>query len=160
MNVELMKMVRAQVLINYKHVHMDSWVENITKGRLKENAEEVKADPDDVRPLKAMACGTAGCIAGHTVILALPKKLLKLCDSTIQETATALLALSQYESEALFMFHFNGTRGYHKDNGDYIKIEPTIYEVERKALRTALPGTKKYAKIVARAIDKCIKRNS
>jgi len=160
MNIDLMKRVKARVLAEPKTVIMNTWLENITEEVKKLNAKWVK-EYGEV-PYKALACGTVGCIAGHTVLEAVkPKEVNKILqESSTEKIARGLLGLSQYEAEALFLFFEAGQYFTCESSGNYVEIDDSIYADEREDLKNCTPGTKKYAKVVARAIDKCIERNN
>ncbi len=162
MNIELMKEVRARVLKDYKKVNMGNWILKVTKALIKQREQEIKegwAEPTE--SLKAMSCSTAGCIAGHTLFAALPVKLIKFYQERgygINTTAAALLQLKKVEAQALFMF-FSEDEYTYDESGEKVDIDNSWYAEEREALKAFIPGTKGYAKVCARAIDKCIARN-
>lgn len=151
MNVVLAKEVRARILAEPKRVYMGEWILKITKFIQREQEENhIDYGYDSYAGL---SCGTVGCIAGHTVLASLRPSLVKTSDFCVPDTAQALLGLSPYEAEGLFFFH-----------EDYFQVDgenhDSIYPEEQVALKSLKPGTKKYAQVVARVIDKCIERNS
>lgn len=153
MNVALAKEVRARILAEPKRVYMGEWILKITKFLQREQEENHIDYGFD--SYKALSCGTVGCIAGHTVLAALRPGMVAQCDDNgnVEDTAQALLGLNPYEAEGLFFFHEDEFRV----DGE---IHDSIYPEEQEALKSLKPGTKKYAQVVARVIDKCIERNS
>ena len=115
------------------------------------------------------SCGTAGCIAGHTLFQAGLKKLLRAKDKYLNSldanlpspelnacfselnVVTALLGLSNEEGRLLFFFH--------SDQG-VDSLANSVYRLLSTRLQAVRPGSVAYAKIVAEAIDLCIERNS
>lgn len=98
--------------------------------------------------LKPFRCDTVGCIAGHVCFMDPSFDLSCRNDILIEREATDRLGLTIPEAKALFYFPF-----------DPPEALADVYASEAKALKHHKPGTLGYAKVVARAIDKCIARN-
>ena len=150
MNVELALEVKKRILAEPKKVCMLDWFRKVTKCLQQEDED-----------YKYLSCSTVGCIAGHTLFAGLAPLVLKplledqnnKCD--VETTAAGLLNLDLLSAKKLFFFHDGDTifhEGKYHDNDDY--------QEEFETLAKHKPGTREYARIVAKAIDKCIKLNS
>ena len=146
MNVALALEVKKRVLAEPKRVFMGSWFEKVTKAMQKDEGGD---------EYKYLSCTTIGCIAGHTLFAALTPAMITevLKDDSgtiIQDTAQGLLGLTKLNAEKLFFFMDASTSSY-ENNIDYA--------AERTELAKFKPGTRDYARVVAKAIDKCIELN-
>lgn len=152
MNIKLMKQVRADVLKDYKHVDMASYVYKATSKTLKGRRAQAKEDAD---PIPQLSCGTVGCIAGRAMMRVFTPAALKHQGFDFLGVGRGLLGLSNREAKALFLFHANGEK---LSSGTGLPWVPNPYKALGEELALAAPGTKQYAKIVAKAIDLAIAR--
>jgi len=87
-------------------------------------------------------CGTAGCIAGRACMVALGAKKAKKIEDP-ETLAGALFGIDEDEAHHLFHFPYEEDHGY----GDL-----------KEEISDLIPGTRAYARVVAKAIDRCIER--
>lgn len=134
MNIALAEKVKKAILAEPDRVWMSPIWTRVTSGK--------KAID---KRLKLLHCGAVGCIAGHT----LHQSKVKFDPSAlgVLDKAQELLEISSYEARGLFFAHIPGYAGCN----DYTDIA--------QGLAKAKPGSKPYAKLVAKAIDRCIERN-
>lgn len=135
MNVKLAKRVREAILAQPEKLNMN-WFECRLDQALKDLHKDYARPEDDLR---YNSCGTVGCIAGHAVFEVDGEGAV----ADVESRAAMLLKLDKTQAEALFYFAFN-------DRVD------NVFKAERNALRPLSPGTRAYARVVAKAIDKAI----
>lgn len=137
MNTTLAEEIKRRVLAEPRSVTMHFFCEFFSK--------------DSAKGKKLDWCGTAGCIAGHAILASgIQYKSLKALDINTEPVARELLRLSKREANALFYFY---------DHTDVDKAEQYPYVHLAVQLKKQRPGTQRYAKIVANAIDLCIERH-
>lgn len=128
MNLELVKKVKAAILAEPKAVNMNHFV-------------NCSGDADH----KEGFCGTTGCIAGHAMLQAGLGKFLKSYrfDIHADELAAGLLGIPHTEADRLFYFD---------------RVETGPYADLAVALQQKKPGTRDYARICAKALDRLVAR--
>lgn len=145
-----LEMVKFRVLAEPRTLVMQYF--GITLAMLKSlGPGVVHFDPDLL--ITTPDCGSVGCIAGHVCMMDPGTREKYINNSLDVETAAReMLGLPYTEAVALFYFPFPSS-----EPGQEALKE--VYATERRALKNKAPGTVAYAKVVAKAIDKCIARN-
>ncbi len=150
MNTALALKIKKDILAEPSRIDMRAW-------RMK----------DEKKFLGRELCGTVCCIAGHAIDLSGGSS--RACQDSqdsykdrtaaasvarsIKEAAAGFLGLPLKEAEWLFYFHdADGPRGGH--------LEASPYHDLHAELTVMKPGTIGYARIVAKALDRSIERNS
>ncbi len=139
--------VKRAVLDEPRHLLMDQFVRGFKAGEKTQFKNEYEASPK-------LECGTVGCIAGYACSIGTGKSLKQLLSARnsytidIPDKASGFMGLSVVEADLLFFFPFLN-----------LGPDSTIYEDERNLLRGTKPGSRAYARVVAKAIDKAIERN-
>lgn len=136
MNVALAREVQRRILAEPQLVGMDDWMpldfweESIAFGR----------------------CGTACCIAGHTLItvgdVVSSKKYTSHEILQTSNLAAIHLGLNEEEAHELFLFH----QPWNCRHEWYIDLAAKLTRTKE--------GTPEYAAVVVEAIERCIERNS
>ncbi len=159
MNLKAFNKTKKYILAHPKELYMDNFLLDLTK--------EDKIDNTDYedRPLKHLACGTVGCIAGTGLLCSLPaserpKTNVEVCNfienTNFGEAGAKLFDIPAEEASALFYFPF---KTQEQDAERYENSISAAYSEVRARLKKFAPGTKKYAQTVVDAIDICIERN-
>lgn len=141
MNLELMMKVRELVVTRPELVRMDRW-----------------ATGEKKKWLNLVSCGTVCCIAGHAIELSggSAVKCQAIEDASPKQTKVASVARQylgidkQIEGDYLFFFHDSKFGG--KINNPYHDLYLELFPLT--------PGTQAYANVVAKAIDRCMERNT
>lgn len=137
MNYALAKEVRARILAEPKAVNMNYFCEDINR-------------------VGQGFCGTVGCISGHAVFASgITAKIIKLLGLDMEKVGRSLLEISNAEAMHLFYFFDDDKRV----DQDYVNEEDYPYIKFARQLRKQRPGTERYAKIVANALDYCMYRH-
>lgn len=139
MNVLLAREVQRRVLAEPKAVNMNYFC-------------EVLQDPS-----ASNFCHTVGCIAGHVVMAAgISRKAIESFEiDNLEYVAGDLLQISRAEAKALFYFYLHDKS---VDAGNKPESACPYLKFARQ-LRKQAPGSQRYAKIVANAIEHLIYRS-
>lgn len=162
MNIKLLEKVKAHILEEPRRVNMAYWLAlkdttGVTNAALPTVAW---ATVMHAAKNRAPACGTVGCIAGWTIIVARKKRAVKALTKAgtrypIAQLAADVLGLTQlsrYEEESLW----SQTQPSQRMR---LFLPDRWPEPFRAKLKTHRPGTKAYAKVIAKRIDFFIKTN-
>ncbi len=135
MNIEMVKKVRAALVKDYKHTFMDVFFTFI---QTPEDLENTTVN----YPNHKLSCGTIGCLAGRVCMIGLTPSSLCYADLDFKTLGATLLDIPQEEADELFYFHTS--------DGPYTDL--------KELLNKETPGTRAYARVVARALDRLVER--
>jgi hypothetical protein len=139
MNILLAQEVKKRVLAEPKAVNMNFFC-------------EIMKDP------KKNLCNTVGCIAGHAIMASgISLKTIKTLElDNLDEIGRGLLRISKAKAKQLFYFFADDKA---VESGDELEKDCPYVQFARR-LRKQRPGSERYAKIVADAIDHCMYRHA
>lgn len=130
--------LKKYILAEPKQVHMSYFYLNV------ENFREAGAD---LTLNVGETCGTVGCIGGTACFLKIGKDWTKTGE--MEYTARGVLGLTESQANALFYFPFGRP-------SETAREDWALYATERRQLKRLVPGTQKYANVVASAVQKTI----